>query len=402
MNNLDLDKDRKDIRVVVAMSGGVDSSVVAGMLKRDGYETIGVTLQLYPRDNMAKKSGSCCSGQDVYDARRVCESIGIPHYVFDYKERFYNSVIVPFADSYIAGETPLPCVECNRTVKFSDLLSFTRQLGADILATGHYIRSSIHVGEDGVRRRIMCRPMDSAKDQSYFLFATTKQQLCDLRFPLGDMKKEDVRKIAKEMGLKVADKSDSQDICFVQNGRYSDLVKNLHKNSSLEGDIIHLDGTVLGRHKGIVDYTIGQRRGLGVSTGEPLFVVHMDADSAKVIVGPREALEVNSIYLRDINWLGDGFFEDVATVGFKCFAKIRSSQDPVPVFVGKDINGFYVEFENGEEGVSAGQACVFYSSDSMEAIVLGGGFISYSKRSNEVEQMLFSITGKDTFSHRTR
>ncbi|MBY7649400.1 MAG: tRNA 2-thiouridine(34) synthase MnmA [Candidatus Liberibacter europaeus] len=399
MNSLGFDKDPKDIRVVVAMSGGVDSSVVASILNRDGYETIGVTLQLYGGDKTSKRSGSCCSGQDVYDARRVCDTIDIPHYVFDYEERFYNSVIAPFANSYVAGETPLPCVECNRTVKFSDLLSVTRQLGADVLATGHYIRSRSHVGEDGVCRRVMYRPVDSERDQSYFLFATTQQQLCDLRFPLGGMKKDYVRKIAKEMGLQVADKSDSQDICFVQKGKYSDLVKKLNYNASIKGDIVHLNGKVLGSHNGIVDYTIGQRRGLGVSMGEPLFVVHIDSSNSRVIVGPRTALEVRRIYLREINWLGDGIFEDVVNVGFDCFAKIRSSQDPVPVFVGKDSDGVYVEFERGEEGVSAGQACVFYSSDSSEARVLGGGFIGCAKRSDEVENALFSIASKNTLCH---
>ncbi|AKK20446.1 tRNA-specific 2-thiouridylase MnmA [Candidatus Liberibacter africanus PTSAPSY] len=379
------------MRVVVAMSGGVDSSVVAALLKRDGYNVIGVTLQLYNGGGGSKRKGSCCAGQDIYDARRVCESIDVPHYVFDYEERFHNAVIVPFATSYADGETPLPCVSCNQTVKFSDLLSVTHQLGADVLATGHYIRSRFHVGSDGRSRRIMCRPIDSERDQSYFLFATTQQQLRDLRFPLGDMKKESVRDLAREMGLEVADKSDSQDICFVQKGKYFDIVKRINADIPMEGDIVHLNGQVLGRHNGIINYTIGQRRGLGVATGDPLFVVHLDKHNSRVIVGPKEALEVHRIYLREINWLGDGLFENVVVDGFQCFVKIRSSQDPGAAFVKKDDNGVYVEFEKSELGVAPGQACVFYTTDSNEARVLGGGIISRSKRLDEVEASLLSL-----------
>ncbi|ACT56624.1 tRNA 2-thiouridylase [Candidatus Liberibacter asiaticus] len=395
LNSLDLDKNPKDMRVVVAMSGGVDSSVVAALLKRDGYDVIGVTLQLYNSRKASKRKGSCCAGQDVYDARRVCDTINVSHYVFDYEERFRNAVIVPFASSYAAGETPLPCVDCNRTVKFSDLLSVTRQLGADVLATGHYIRSRLYVGDDGKRRRIMCRPMDLERDQSYFLFATTQQQLCDLRFPLGDMKKESVRDLAREMGLDIADKSDSQDICFVQQGKYFDVVKRINAGIALEGDIVHLNGQILGRHNGIINYTIGQRRGLGVAMGEPLFVVYLDKNSSRVIVGPRESLEVHRIYLREINWLGDGLFEDAVVDGFKCFVKIRSSQDPVPVFVQRNDDGVYVDFEKSEVGVASGQACVFYTSDSNEARVLGGGIISGSKRSDAVEESLLSVIGDE-------
>ncbi|MBL0849282.1 MAG: tRNA 2-thiouridine(34) synthase MnmA [Candidatus Liberibacter ctenarytainae] len=398
MNSLDFDKEPKDMRVVVAMSGGVDSSVVAALLRRDGYDVIGVTLQLYNGGKTSKRAGSCCAGQDIYDARRVCSALDMPHYVLDYEERFHNAVIVPFANSYAAGETPLPCVECNRTVKFSDLLTVAHQLGADVLATGHYIRSYSHIGSDGVRRRIMCRPVDSNRDQSYFLFATTQQQLHNLRFPLGEMKKEAVRDLARELGLQVADKSDSQDICFVQKGKYSNVVKMLNPSASLEGDIIHLNGQILGRHNGIINYTIGQRRGLGVSAGDPLFVIYLDVDKSQVIVGPREALEVYRIYLRDINWLGDGVFEKVVSDGLKCFAKIRSSQDPVAVFICKNENGIYVDFQKGEEGVSPGQACVFYASNSNDARVLGGGFISRSKRSNVVEKALFSIAENKNYS----
>ncbi|MBA5724510.1 tRNA 2-thiouridine(34) synthase MnmA [Candidatus Liberibacter sp.] len=395
MNSLDFDKNPHETRVVVAMSGGVDSSVVAALLKRDGYEVIGITLQLYSAGKTSKRVGACCSGQDVDDARRVCDAINIPHYVLDYEERFYRSVMVPFANSYSRGETPLPCVDCNRTVKFSDLLSNARQLGADVLATGHYIRSRFYEGNDGIRRRILYRPIDSERDQSYFLFATTQQQLNDLRFPLGCMKKTDVRCLAQELGLQVAEKSDSQDICFVQRGKYSDVVEKLKPGASQAGNIVHLDGRILGFHKGVLNYTVGQRRGLGVSTGEPLFVVHIDACNAKVVVGSREDLEVCRVYLREINWLGDGSFNDVVLGGFECFAKIRSTQDPVSIFVGKDRDGVYVDFVNGEEGVASGQACVFYSSSSNDARILGGGFIERTRRSKRVEEALLSGAEKN-------
>ncbi len=301
MNSLDLPGRPADTRVVVAMSGGVDSSVVAGLLKEEGYDVVGVTLQLYDHGAAAHRTGSCCAGQDIADAQRVSETLGIPHYVLDYEERFRKAVIDPFAESYVAGETPIPCVSCNQTVKFADLLQTARDLGADALATGHYIRSRAN----GAHRALF-RPVDTDRDQSYFLFATTQEQIDYLRFPLGGMPKPAVRAVAERMGLTVANKADSQDICFVPQGKYSDIIARLKPNAASPGDIVHIDGRVLGRHDGILRFTIGQRRGIGIASGEPLYVVHIDAERARVVVGPREALETHKIYLRSVNWLGDG------------------------------------------------------------------------------------------------
>lgn len=362
---------RSEIRVVAAMSGGVDSSVVAALLKHAGYDVIGVTLQLYDHGAALKKQGACCAGQDIHDARRVADALGIPHYVLDYESRFRQQVMEDFADAYLKGSTPIPCVRCNQTVKFSDLLATARDLGADAMATGHYIRRAI--GEDG--RAELSRAADPDRDQSYFLFATTREQLEFLRFPLGGMKKPDVRRAAAALGLAVAAKPDSQDICFVPAGKYSDVVQKLRPGAATPGDIVHLDGRVMGRHDGVIRYTIGQRRGLGIATGEPLFVVKIDAPGNRVIVGPREALLTAALAIGESNWLGQGSLMEACAAGVRALARVRSTRAPAPgrMTMVDGAPGF--AFDTPEEGVAPGQACVIYAAPDGRT-VLGGGFIA--------------------------
>ena len=388
VNSLDIDKPPRATRVVVAMSGGVDSSVVAGLMQREGYDVVGVTLQLYDHGAAVHRAGSCCAGQDIDDARRVCETLGIPHYVLDYEQRFREAVINPFMESYVAGETPIPCVACNQTVKFADLLATARDLGADVLATGHYIRSRPNPTAANPGRRALYRPVDSDRDQSYFLFATTQDQLDYLRFPLGDLPKARTRELAEEMGLVVAKKADSQDICFVPQGKYADVIAKLKPNAALAGDIVHIDGRVLGEHAGILHYTIGQRKGLGVALGDPLYVVHLDARSRRVIVGPKEALDTRRVILRDMNWLGDEDLAAIGPEGLACYVKLRSTRPPHPATLHVTGGVVSVELEDGEAGIAAGQACVLYSSPDEAARVFGGGFIERSERSVDAEAQL--------------
>ena len=360
---LDLPGNPQDHRIVVAMSGGVDSSVAAALMVEAGYDVVGITLQLYDQGAMAGKKGACCAGQDIYDASQVCEKLGIPHYVLDYESRFQESVIDDFADSYLRGETPIPCVRCNQNVKFKDLLSTARDLGAEALITGHYVQRF----QNGERAELH-RAVDHIRDQSYFLFTTTQNQLDFLRFPLGGMHaKTETREHAKRFGLEVAEKPDSQDICFVPNGSYASIVEKLRPGSLESGEIVHLDGRVLGAHTGIINYTVGQRKGLGIGGGNPLYVVALDPLTHRVIVGPKEALATSEISLQELNWLG-GRDRD----SYDVLVKIRSAHAPVPATITLLDNGkACVRFENPEYGVSAGQACVAYDGTR----VLGGGWI---------------------------
>jgi tRNA-uridine 2-sulfurtransferase len=371
LNSLDLEGRPQDTRVVVAMSGGVDSSATAALLKSEGYDVVGITLQLYDHGAATHRKGACCAGQDIHDARDVAERIGIPHYVLDYEDRFRESVIDNFAASYASGETPVPCIECNRAIKFRDLLATARELGASVLATGHYVASR-PVGDGS--RALTCAA-DADRDQSYFLFATTREQLAHLRFPLGNMTKPEVRELARRFGLGVADKHDSQDICFVPTGRYTDIISRLRPNAMEPGDIVDVGGRVLGRHQGIAHFTVGQRRGLGIASGSPLYVVRLDAASRRVVVGPREALRTDRIVLRDVNWIGDGALERAIGEGLEIFVRVRSTRTPQPAWLRAAGRGYEVELVAGEEGVSPGQACVFYDAPQGQARVLGGGFI---------------------------
>ncbi len=368
LNSLGIAASPADTRVVVAMSGGVDSSVVAAMLKEQGYDVVGITLQLYDHGVAVQKKGACCAGQDIHDARRVAEAIDIPHYVLDYETRFQDSVMEDFADSYIRGETPIPCVRCNQEVKFKDLLATARDLKADVLATGHYVQQKL-----SGNHAQMYRAVDDLKDQSYFLFATTQDQLDYLRFPLGGMEKDDVRLLAEKYGLQVADKPDSQDICFVPNGNYASIIERLRPGASEAGDIVHMDGEILGRHKGIIHYTIGQRKGIGIGGREPLYVIKLDAAQKRVIVGPKKALEITEISLKEINWLGD---HDNKETGQEIQVKLRSTRPPVPatLFLTSDMTAARLELHIPQEGISPGQAAVFYAGER----VLGGGWITSS------------------------
>ena len=371
LNSLGLSKAPGDTRVVVAMSGGVDSSVVAAMLADEGYDVVGVTLQLYDHGAALAKKGACCAGRDIHDARRVAETMGFPHYVLDYENRFRESVIDEFADAYLAGATPVPCIRCNERVKFRDLLETAKDLDADCMATGHYIRR--FAGPAGAE---LHRAADAARDQSYFLFSTRSEQLEYLRFPLGHLEsKAETRALAARYGLSVADKPDSQDICFVPNGSYAAVIEKLRPGAAEPGEIVHLDGTVMGAHQGVIHYTVGQRRGLGIGGGEPFYVLRLDPVARRVIVGPREALASRSVSVEEVNWLGDGPFEIAPEGGWEVAVKVRSTRPPKPARVRPDGPGrASIELLDAEEGVAPGQACVFYAPEGSR--VLGGGWIT--------------------------
>lgn len=365
LNSLGFAKAPKDTRVVVAMSGGVDSSVVAAMLADEGYEVIGITLQLYDYGAAVGKKGACCAGQDIHDARRVAEKMGIPHYVLNYESKFRESVVDDFVETYLSGNTPIPCVRCNQTVKFKDLLATARELNADCMATGHYVQRI--VDENGKAQLV--RGVDMGKDQSYFLFATTQEQLDFLRFPLGDQTKDETRAIAEKYGLIVADKPDSQDICFVPDGDYAAVIRKIRPDAEAAGDIVHIDGTVMGQHNGVIHYTVGQRKGLGIAHSEPLYVLKVDAEKRRVVVGPKEALAHTDFKVAELNWL-DGAFdapcEDV-------LVKVRSAQKAIPATIlPAEQGGATIRLHQSHAGIAPGQACVVYSGDR----VLGGGWIT--------------------------
>ena len=365
----------EELRIVVAMSGGVDSSLVAALLKDQGYNVIGITLQLYDHGDAVHRKGACCAGQDIHDARNVAHHLDIPHYVLYYESRFSDTVIEDFVAGYLAGETPIPCVTCNQTVKFRDLVEMAKNLGADALATGHYVQC--RPGPCGWE---LMRAVDGERDQSYFLFTTPRELLPYLRFPLGGMTKVKVRELARHYKLPVAEKSDSQDICFVPEGRYSEVIEKLHPGAATPGEILHTDGRALGHHDGIINFTVGQRRGLGIATGEPLFVTRIDATKNQVIVGPKEALLTHKINLRDVNWLGDvPLFGNAENTTYDIYAKTRSTQAPISANLCRNENNIHVLLNKGEYGVSPGQACVFYDRPENGARLLGGGWIVRSK-----------------------
>ena len=358
-------------RVVVAMSGGVDSSVAAILLKRLGFDVVGITLQLYDHGEATARKGACCAGQDIRDARRVADQIGIPHYVLDYEARFKSAVIDAFADSYLKGETPIPCVACNQTIKFGDLAAGAREMGARALVTGHYV---------GWRMTplgpALYRAVDAERDQSYFLFATPAADLDFVRFPLGGLAKPAVRRIAENAGLVVAEKPDSQDICFVPSGRYAAVIERLRPGASEPGDIVHVDGRHLGRHRGILNYTVGQRRGLGIASGEPLYVVALEPATRRVVVGTRAELLTERIVLRDVNWLGDGPLATFAATDGRLWARVRSTQAPQPARLALEDGRCVVVLDDGAHGIARGQACVLYANGLPGARVLGGGWIA--------------------------
>ncbi len=371
VNSLGFAKPPAQTRVVVAMSGGVDSSVVAAMLAAQGYDVIGVTMQLYDHGAALAKKGACCAGQDIHDARRVAERIGFPHYVLDYENRFRESVIEEFADAYLAGATPVPCIRCNERVKFRDLLETARELDADCMATGHYIRRF-----DGPRGAELHMAADPARDQSYFLFSTTQEQLDFLRFPLGGLaSKAETRALAAQYGLSVADKPDSQDICFVPDGDYAGVIEKLRPGAADPGEIVDMDGNVLGTHRGVIHYTIGQRRGLGIGgLGDPLYVVRLEPETRRVVVGPKQALATRIVPVTEVNWLGDEPFAGEIPIT----ARIRSTRPPRPAILrATGERRAEIELLAPEEGVSPGQACVFYATEGTR--VLGGGWISHRR-----------------------
>ncbi|WP_223427163.1 tRNA 2-thiouridine(34) synthase MnmA [Tateyamaria pelophila] len=368
-NSLGFAKAPADTRVVVAMSGGVDSSVVAAELKSQGYDVVGVTLQLYDHGAALAKKGACCAGRDIHDARRVAEEMGFPHYVLDYENVFRDAVIDEFADSYLGGATPVPCIRCNERVKFKDLLETAKDLEADCMATGHYIQRKM--GETGAE---LHSAADAARDQSYFLFSTTAEQLDYLRFPLGHLpSKDDTRALASKYGLSVADKPDSQDICFVPNGDYASVIRKLRPEATAPGDIVDTNGRVLARHDGVINYTIGQRRGLGIGgLADPLYVVKLDADARQVVVGPKEMLATRTVPIREVNWLGDAPFDSRAE--WHVGVKVRSTRPPTEAVIRPlSATEATVELVSAEAGVSPGQACVFYDRDTSR--IYGGGWI---------------------------
>ena len=369
LNSLGLPKPPSETRVVVAMSGGVDSSVVAAQLAEEGYDVVGVTLQLYDHGAALAKKGACCAGIDIHDARRVAEEMGFPHYVLDYENIFQDAVIDEFADSYLAGATPVPCIRCNERVKFKDLLQTARDLDADCMATGHYIQRKL--GTQGPE--LHCAT-DANRDQSYFLFSTTPEQLDFLRFPLGHLPSKDAtRELAAKYGLSVADKPDSQDICFVPNGNYAAVIEKLRPGAAEPGEIVHADGRVLGQHNGVIHYTIGQRRGLGIGgLTEPLYVVKLDVDKQQVVVGPKELLSTRRVPVREINWLGDEPFDSRAE--WQVSVKVRSTRPPREAVI-RPLSATTAEVElmSPEDGISPGQACVFYETEGSR--ILGGGWI---------------------------